>query len=446
MTAPGLPAGALPGFGPPGADGLPPLHVPLRFFLTAALSGVLLGGLWLLEGDAAFGSRWATSQLAATHLLTLGFFVMVMFGALFQVVPVLGGGAVPRAVLVGSIVHPCLGLGTGCLAWGLWNWSPGWMQLGGLLLALAFLVFVPAVGVCVLRARALALRPVRLAVGAFAVAVALGLFLAVGITFPELGITFRSWTNVHAAWGGLGFGLLLVVGVSHQVVPMFHVTPAYGPRTTRFVPPAIGAGLVLLLLPWPAPRVAGVGLAAAAGLWHVHATLRLLQRRRRRRLDPTVLGWQCGLFAVGAGLWLALVDAVAPEAVGWVAEAPAREVLVAALFGFAGLGTVVVGMLTKIVPFLAFLHLQRLAVARGDFAAMVGLPTMDRFVGRRAAFVAVGLHAAAAAVVVAAARWPEFGRVAGALAVMSFGWLGVVIAVAALRYGRAARSIVRAGA
>ena len=43
----------------------------------------------------------------------------------------------------------------------------GGIQLGGLRLALGFLVFVPAVGVRVLRARAPALRPVRLAVGAF---------------------------------------------------------------------------------------------------------------------------------------------------------------------------------------------------------------------------------------------------------------------------------------
>lgn len=423
-------------------DGLPPMHVPLRFFVTAAVFGVLAGCVWFAHGEEAFGSRWAPAMLGAVHLLTLGFFTMVMFGALFQVVPVLGGGRLPRAGLVAGIVHPCLALGAGSLAWGLWRLQPGWLVAAIALLGVAFAVFVPAVGWNLLRRRAVALRPVRLAVAAFGLTIALGLLLAAAIGWPELGLPFRTWTNAHAAAGGLGWGLLLVVAVSHQVVPMFHVTPPFPPRAVRFVPPAIAAGLGLVLLPWPAGNVLGTVVAAGAGLWHAGATLWLLAARRRRRPDPAVLGWLVGLPCIGAALLLAVVDLLGPLAPVQLALGAAREPLVGMLFGFAGLGSIVVGMLTKIVPFLAFLHLQRRCLpSRAAFAA---LPSMESILSRRAAFAQALAHIAASAVVVAAVVEPAAGRLAGAFVAGSFGLCGANLATAWWRYRRGERAIDRA--
>jgi hypothetical protein len=425
-----------------GQDGLPPLHVPMRFFVTAALFGVLAGVLWCADGEAAFGSRWAPSMLGAVHLLTLGFFTMVMFGALFQVVPVLGGDPVPRAVAVANLVHPSLLLGAGSLGFGLWRGQVDWLVLALCLLGLAFAVFVPAVGWSLLRRSAVALRPVRLAVAAFALTVGLGAMLGAAIAWPELGWPFRAWTNAHAAAGGLGWGLLLVVAVSHQVVPMFHVTPAFPARAVRCVPPAIAGGLGLVLLPWPVAQGLGTLVAAAAGFWHIGATLWLLANRRRRRADPAVLGWQVGLPCIAAALLLAVADLLGPLAPVQLALGAAREPLLGLLFGFAGLGTIVVGMLTKIVPFLAFLHLQRRCLPSP--IAMTALPSMDSILSRRAAFTQVLVHAAASAGVVTAAVWPAAGWVAGAAVVVSFGLVGGNLLAAWWRYRSGVRAIDRA--
>ena len=69
----------------------PPLNAPLRFFLTAPLFGVIAGLLLLLEGEGVLLSRWSPSALALTHLLTLGFMLQIMIGALIQVLPVVSG-------------------------------------------------------------------------------------------------------------------------------------------------------------------------------------------------------------------------------------------------------------------------------------------------------------------------------------------------------------------
>lgn len=424
-----------------GSDGLPPLHVPLRFFLTAAAFGGLAGLAWIAEGEAAFATRWSLSMLGATHLLTLGFFTMVMFGALFQVIPVLSGAGIPHAVAVANVVHPGLTAGTLCLAVGLWRARSGWLLAAMVLLACTFAVFVAAVGRRLLACRAPALRPLRWALLAFVSTIGVGFTMAVALVAPELGIEFRAWTNVHAVWGGMGFAFLLVVGVSHQVVPMFHVTPPFPKLVVAWTAPALGVGLGLLAVPVPAVHAVGVVVVTSAGLLHVVTTLRLLARRRRRRPDATVLAWQCGLMAAGAALLLAAGSALLPEACTafsfW-----SNELFVGLLFALGGLGTIVLGMLAKVVSFLAFLHLQRRCL-RAPLAA-VHLPSMDDFVRRHEAFAQLVVHLLAVVVVLLATGWPVLGPLAGAVLAGDFLLCFVILALAANRYRRAARSIAAA--
>ncbi|MCC7396681.1 MAG: hypothetical protein IT455_06400 [Planctomycetes bacterium] len=428
------------GIGALGQDDLPPLHVPMRFFVTAALFGALAGAVWLVNGEASFGDRYAPSMLAAVHLLTLGCYTMVMFGALFQVVPVLGGGGLPRARLVAALVQPTLAAGAASLAYGLWRGERTALLLALLLLGITFAVFVPAVGGNLLRRRSRALRPLRLAMLCFVLTIGLGATLAGALAWPEAGLPFRTVTNQHAAAGGLGFALLLIVGTSQQVVPMFHVTRAFSRAATRFVAPGIAVGLGLLWL--PGLSVVGTLVLVAAGLWHAGETLWLLAARRRRRKDPAVMAWQIGLASIAASLLLAALDLLGPEAPVQLALGARRELLLGQLFGFAGVGTIVSGMLTKIVPFLAFLHLQRRCLAaRAPFTVM---PTMEALQSRRMASLQVVSHVAAAALVVTATLWPGLGRFAGAATTAAFAVLGQNLVTTWARHRRAATAIDRA--
>ena len=77
-------------------ENAPPFSAPLRFFLTAPLFAVLAGLLLVIEGPVVFTSRWTPGALAATHLLTVGFMLQVMLGALIQVLPDVAGAGLPR--------------------------------------------------------------------------------------------------------------------------------------------------------------------------------------------------------------------------------------------------------------------------------------------------------------------------------------------------------------
>ena len=115
-------------------EATPPFRVPLSFFLLACLFGIAAGVLLVIE-PRALVSRWTPAALAMTHLITTGFMLLVMLGALFQVLPVVVGARLPAAGRVAPAVLVLCGSGAASLSWGLGTASTLFMQAGGGLLA-----------------------------------------------------------------------------------------------------------------------------------------------------------------------------------------------------------------------------------------------------------------------------------------------------------------------
>lgn len=262
----------------------PPISVPFRFFLVAPWFGVAAGMLLVWTGNQAVVSRWSSVALALTHLLVVGFMLQAMVGALFQFVPVAAGGNVWKPRLVASALQPMLLIAALSLV-------AGFLTGDGKLLRLAAGMFLPAIallaailGSALLRtpARGPTVRALRLAVVGLAVTVLLGLVLAEGLAAGH------SWplveiATVHAGWGLGGWALMLLVGVSYLVVPMFQLTPPFPDGFARVLPFALFGTVVA----WSAQLLglggrwvsvvwfAGLSLAAAFG----SATLSLQSRR-----------------------------------------------------------------------------------------------------------------------------------------------------------------------
>ena len=90
----------------------PPFSVPARFLVSAPLFGLISALVLLWYGPEIISHRWTPEILAVTHFLTLGFLAMSMLGAMMQLMPVLMGMVIPRAVLFSSIIHTPLFLGS----------------------------------------------------------------------------------------------------------------------------------------------------------------------------------------------------------------------------------------------------------------------------------------------------------------------------------------------
>ena len=84
-------------------DQAPPISAPMRYFLTAPLFAILAGVLILVSGPDIFASRWTPAALALTHLITAGFMLQVMLGAMQQLLPV-AVGAIPAPMAYDKLV------------------------------------------------------------------------------------------------------------------------------------------------------------------------------------------------------------------------------------------------------------------------------------------------------------------------------------------------------
>lgn len=383
----------------------PPILVPLRFFLSAPLFGLLAALLMLWYGPSLMDSRWQPSVLALTHLMTLGFLGMAMVGAMMQMLPVVAGSPVAHPVGVARAVHVLLLPGVLLLAGGLLFGTHWPMRIAMLLLGSGFTVYVAAVGLSLKQAPpgSPTVVGMRFAVGALVVTAVLGLTLASNYGWDWWLIERVRLTNLHLTWGLLGWVGLLVVGVSYQVVPMFQLTPSYPKRLTRWLTAALFALLLLwsvaLLLPEAARELAMLAVLTVAAIgFTVFAvvTLRLQLQRRRKHSDVTLLFWRFGM----ACLLLALALGVAGQVIPALDRMQGDNFALAFLFiaGFAV--SVVNGMLYKIVPFLIWFHLQSLLMG------VAKVPNMKQIMPEAGMRRQMWLHFAAVPMLVLSALWP----------------------------------------
>lgn len=230
----------------------PPLGAVLRYFFATPVFALLAGALLLWQGAPALASRWSPSTLALTHLLTLGTLGMAMAGALIQILPVVAGVSLPRARILAPGVHTLLAGGTAALSCAFLFSQPWLFQLALVLLLPGFAWLIGALTLALWQMPPPGAIPmtatVRLALGCLVVTVCLGALMAWTFAWPARGalLPLMLATDLHALWGVFGWGGLLLVGVSFQVVPMFQVTPLYD----RPLPQVLGVAIFLLLVLW----------------------------------------------------------------------------------------------------------------------------------------------------------------------------------------------------
>jgi hypothetical protein len=414
-------------------DQAPPISVPFRFVLTAPLFVLLAALVLLWRGPEVLDSRLSPAALAVTHLITLGFMAMVMVGAMMQLLPVVAGAPISRPRTVAAITHAALLLGALSLAAGFLLAAPWLLAAGTVALAIGFAVFVAAVSMALWRSQAKGDTkrafwfPVLGLVVTIALGVTLGSSLAWGFPLANASIRF-----LHPGWGLLGWAGLLAIGVAYRVVPMFQLTPRYPAPMMKY----LGSVVLLLLALWslaswvgegvfPALAVACVVALAAANAGFAATTMLLQHRRRRRVPDATLSLWKAGMICLAAASMLWALRVL------WPARVPdAVDVLIGVLALVGCAGSIVNGMLYKIVPFLAWFHLQA-QPGRGRSLPSVG-KMLDASHQRRQSV----LHVAALGLLIAAVIVPGALVYPAALALAASAVLLEVNLLEVLRYVR----------
>lgn len=413
----------------------PPISVPFRFFLTAPLFGVAAALLLLWQPSVILDSRWAPASFALTHLIVLGFMLQVMCGALLQMIPVVVGANIWQPRRVTLFTHAGLTVGTMLLVGGFIAGSPLLFRIATPLLGASLGGFALVVLVALLRTPAVGptLLALRLSVLAFLVTILLGVALGASAGWPIV-LPSIDWTDIHAAWGLVGWSLLLVAGVAFLVVPMFQLTSAYPVLLARCLPGALFAVLCLWSFGSQYAETARIALGcigAALAAWFALVTLRLQARRRRKIVESTLLFWRLSMIALA----LAAALFIAQQVLRPVADFAATPYLLGTML-FAGVfAAVICGMLYKIVPFLIWLHLQKYALAG------LPVPNMKQIIPERNMKAQFRVHLLAFVLLLAAPALPLLAYASAVALTLSFILLEWNLIVATRMFIRAGREL-----
>ena len=354
-------------------DQAPHLSVPIRFFITAPLFGILAGLIIFFNDSNLLMNRYSLESIVVTHLLTIGFLGFVMLGSLTQMLPVLAGAKIPKAQTISMISYLLLTIGCLAMFFGLLQNNTFFTEIAFLALGGGFLLIlgVIAIGIKSVSHFASTVKGMGVSV-AFAISIVfMGMYLLYGHLSHNITSLHLLIADIHSVWAVLGFSGILIISVSFQVLPMFYVAPKFKPFCKNRVVYIISTGLILwLILNIALPEYAFLAkiwlslffLAFATTVWIK------LNKRRRPVSDVTVWYWRSASVFLMLGVFLWITDELFKNE---------YIVMVAILIGGGFILSVMIGMLYKIVPFLVWFHLNAMGY--------MNLPTIVEMIDKRLA-------------------------------------------------------------
>ncbi len=335
-------------------DQAPPIAVPLRFFLTAPLFGIIAGVLILLNDSHTLMNRYSIDAIIITHAITIGMFTFVMFGALTQMLPVLAGAKIGEVKRVTLFSYLLLSSGLISMILGLkfsLSFLTSYAYVG---IGLGFLTMVLGIVYAIRNVKNFTATIKGMATSllfAFFTA-CLGSFLLYEYASNSISQYHLLVANIHSVWAIFGFCGLLIIGISFQVLPMFYVAPKFKQFCKKRIVILISIGLSI----WFCLNLYYEEYELVAKIWialffWAFATAVWLKFNRRKRpiSDVTVWYWRSASLFLTLGSFLWIFD-----------EFFKHEyiVMVGILIGGGFVLSIILGMLYKILPFLIWFHLN----------------------------------------------------------------------------------------
>jgi hypothetical protein len=409
-----------------------PMSIPLRFFATAAIFHVLAWIVLLAHASQITSFRGGLgAPLAAIHLLTLGVLTMTAVGAATQLLPVATRRALV-AVWPIKLTFWLLTLGLLLLVGAMHAWHVTALLAGSVISAASLLLFTGLLADNLRRAGNLRVAAAYgwAALVALIALAALGLMLAVdyrGAVLPD----HRAAALAHVILGGFGFMGLLAIGFSHVLVPMFALSAAPKQRPA-FIEFALAAGAIALgTIGALANSSSALTIAACIGLGAVGVHLWLMSKvlagGMRKRLGLS--------FVLVRTAWAMLPTTLL---VGLAAQYGLAGPNGPTLFGFlliAGwLLTFVMGILQRILPFLASMHTTR---APGAPPLLMSELSTAAPLNLHAACHGLALAAIAPAIAIDNVMIARIGSAVGLVGALAFAWFTADVIGRVIRSRRA---------
>lgn len=228
----------------------PPNSAVLPFYATAAVAFWMLC-LLLLAGSDSFTEHYFNPHtLAVVHTAALGWGTMIVFGAAYQLLPVICERDLFSPVLA-SLCWYLLTPGVVLLVYSFWTMQVGALMItGGSLVLLSVMAYFINVVFTSRVCTHYATERLFVVSSAFWLlfTVVAGLLLAVNLRYPVFKKNHLDLLKLHAHAGLAGWFLQLITGISSKLVPMFLLGRSGRQQLLKYAFVFQNAGLILFIL------------------------------------------------------------------------------------------------------------------------------------------------------------------------------------------------------
>ncbi len=347
----------------------PSVWVVAPHYLIGALNFIIASGLMVFHYEDLLGYHLTAPMLSVAHLMILGWVSVVIFGALYQLIPV---------VMEVKIYSEKLAYATlAVLVAGLFFLIKGFLSfefkashaitMGATFIIIAVLMFaLNTLKSAAASEKKSISRLYIIASGLYLLLnVSLGLFMALNMSYHWVSVAHTQFLKAHLVVGLVGWFLMLIIGVAARLMPMFLIVHKLKEVYLKWGFYLLNAGiLTIFILVWfpdyPKVLFAVALLLILAGLiLFLMYNYDVFKKRMRKKLDsgmkPTAIALVIFAFALLAFIAVYLGD----ETFGL--PAGRLEIVAGILMVYGFFTGIILGQTYKTLPFIIWLfHYQKL--------------------------------------------------------------------------------------
>jgi len=339
----------------------PSFSMVSKYFIASVASFVVFCVLLLLNYYEIHGHHFQPKLLALTHILTLGWISMIIFGAMFQLVPVVLEVKLHNEKL-GEVQFWLYCIGIIGMVYGFWTFSVGMhFTASAVMVTAAMFLFIYNIFRTMTNVTKWNITGLFLltALVYLALTALSGLILGYNLGFPFLDRSHFDYLTLHAHIGFIGWVLMVIMGVGLKLIPMFGLSHNFStvPAKTAFI--LVNIGLLGATIEWI--------LTGAVWLLNVYIAIlmlgivsfiiqiiSILKNRMKLTLD---IGMKHSAVAFGYAVVATFVGGLLAWSNPGDEGIREQTVLVYGLIIMVGFfSMLIVGQMYKIVPFLVWFH------------------------------------------------------------------------------------------
>ena len=336
----------------------PPFKIVAKYFIAAIFSFVLLNLLLLIYFKEYSGFHFQPIILAITHIATLGWITMIIFGALFQLIPVVLEVKLYSEKLA-EIQFWIFTIGIIGFVYSFLNFGNSEIMISSAgILNIAMLIFSYNSIATLLKVKKWNLTGYYLAAAIFYffITAVVGLLLAINLFHPYINSNHLNYLNMHVHLAFIGWVAMVIMGVSFKLIPMFTLSHGYSLNSGKLAFTMINIGLLGLSIAMYNQNTNYIfylfSILIAVGIFIFLFQIKLIFSKRLRKKNDVGLKFTVTAYIMLAivtllGLLISIIDYYSITNL---------TLIYGYLIVFGFVSFIIVGQMYKIVPFLVWYH------------------------------------------------------------------------------------------